>query len=155
MLLPSEIAHFLSPLKLSTEWGHNYKHTSRGVPAAKGRADRVIEASPEEEEGIGKTTVAKATDTHTQALPLLTWIYTTWHYTHPSIAVITAKAHRGSPSPAAQNSVQWVQWVHHFHDHSDPNNLFQPEEDSSDLESRELLLQGTPPITGWHYYILL
>jgi len=68
-----------------------------------GRADRVIEGSPEEEAGIGKTKAPRATDTHTQALPLLTWIYTTWRCTHPSITVITAKVHGGSPSPAAQN----------------------------------------------------
>ena len=67
------------------------------------RTDRVIEASPEEEEGIGKTKASSATDTQTRALPPLTWIYAAWHCTHTSITVITAKAHRGSPSPAAQN----------------------------------------------------
>lgn len=68
-------------------------HLTRNERATKGKADRVIVASSEEQEGNGKAKAPRATDIHTRSLPLLTWIFMTWYCAHSSIIAIMAKAH--------------------------------------------------------------
>lgn len=73
-------------------------------PATKGKADRVIEASSEEEGASGKAKAPKAPNIHTSKYSFIAWLHA-----HASMAAITAKAHserktlRGGPSPPAQN----------------------------------------------------
>lgn len=73
-------------------------------PATKGKADRVIEASSEEEGASGKAKAPRAPNIHTSKYSFIAWLHA-----HASMAAITAKAHserktlRGGPSPPAQN----------------------------------------------------
>lgn len=61
--------------QLSPEWGRMEKDASWDIPATKRKADELIGASVEEEEGEEKVKVPRATDTCTRAVPLLTWIF--------------------------------------------------------------------------------
>lgn len=120
MLIASEIPQILSPLSFPLKWGRTKKLASQAMPAAKWKADAVMEDSSEEEEVNGKAKTPIATDICTRTLPLLTWTFIAWHCAHPSITVITARARgaqktlRWSPAPAAHDWQDarglWLPW---------------------------------------------
>lgn len=69
-------------------------HFTRNEPATKGKSDRVIEDSSEEEERNGKAKASRAIHIHTRVFPPFTWVFIAWYCAHSSITVIIAKAYR-------------------------------------------------------------